>query len=110
VPFLGSEVAPRDLAGEALPREYVGWPLERVRQQGVSNRPFGSKATSGTAPGYGGNGSPNRLRYRRSHRLAVARIWGGIHSRFSTQTRSRMGAEVAEYVTRTQLRRLDGCG
>jgi hypothetical protein len=32
-----------------------------------------------------------------------ARVWGGVHFRFSTQTGARMGAEVAQYVTRTDL-------
>jgi hypothetical protein len=39
-----------------------------------------------------------------------ARIWGGIHFRFSTQTGARMGAEVARYVARTRLRPLHGRG
>jgi PAP2 superfamily len=37
-----------------------------------------------------------------------ARIWGGIHFRFSTQVGARMGAEVAQYVTRMRLRPLHG--
>jgi hypothetical protein len=37
-----------------------------------------------------------------------ARVWGGIHFRFSTQVGARMGAEVARYVTRTRLRPLHG--
>ena len=32
-----------------------------------------------------------------------ARIWGGIHFRFSTQTGAEMGAEVAQYVMRMRL-------
>ena len=32
-----------------------------------------------------------------------ARVWGGIHFRFSTQTGALMGREVARYVTRTHL-------
>jgi len=32
-----------------------------------------------------------------------ARVWAGIHFRFSTQTGARMGAEVVQYVTRTHL-------
>jgi hypothetical protein len=38
-----------------------------------------------------------------------ARVWGGIHFRFSTQTGALMGAEVAQYVMRTRLRPLHGC-
>jgi PAP2 superfamily len=37
-----------------------------------------------------------------------ARIWGGIHFRFSTQAGAHMGAEVAQYVERTRLRPLHG--
>jgi PAP2 superfamily len=34
-----------------------------------------------------------------------ARVWGGIHFRFSTLVGARMGGEVAGYVTSTQIRR-----
>jgi hypothetical protein len=37
-----------------------------------------------------------------------ARIWGGIHFRFACDTAVRMGAEVADYVTNTQLLRTHG--
>jgi PAP2 superfamily len=37
-----------------------------------------------------------------------ARVWGGIHFRFACETAARMGAAVADYVERTQLRRVHG--
>jgi len=39
-----------------------------------------------------------------------ARVWGGIHFRFATDTATTMGAQVADYVLRTQLLRIHGRG
>ena len=75
MPFLGGEVAPRETwqANCSQVRTSVGH-SNAFEDGTISSRPFGSNATPGTVPGYGGNGLPKRLRERRSHRLEVASV------------------------------------
>jgi hypothetical protein len=39
-----------------------------------------------------------------------ARVWGGIHFRFSTETGGELGRRVAEWVLAHEFRPLGGCG